>query len=96
MTDFYVWYTLKDKAARDGFYKEIKEAAVAEKSLAEEGCLRYDYYFPAEADHQIFLWERWESRQAQKVHTTKPHFKIVGSLKEKYQAETEVIIEDRN
>ncbi|MEY8367036.1 putative quinol monooxygenase [Anaerovoracaceae bacterium 41-7] len=94
MTNFYVTYTLKDKAARDGFYEEVKACGVIEKSLAEDGCIRYTYYYPADSENQIFLWEQWESRQAQKVHTQQPHFKQLGEIKEKYPMETEVLIED--
>ena len=94
MVNFYVTYTLKDKADRDAFYKEIKELAVAEKSRGEEGCIRYTYFFPADSDNQIFLWEQWESRQAQKKHTEQPHFKALGEAKARYSMETELCIEE--
>lgn len=94
MTNFYVTYTLKDKAARDAFYEEVKACGVIEKSLAEDGCIRYAYYYPADSENQILLWEQWESRQAQKVHTQQPHFKQLSEIKGKYPMETEVLIED--
>lgn len=54
MTNFYVTYTLADKKARDEFYADIKAEAVVSKSLAEDGCIRYTYFFPADNDYQIF------------------------------------------
>ncbi len=94
MTNFYVTYTLKDKEARDGFYAEVKTSGVIEKSLAEDGCIRYAYFYPADTENQIFLWEQWESRQAQKAHTQQPHFQILGELKKRYGAETEIVTAD--
>lgn len=94
MINFYVTYTLKDRAAREGFYEEIKACGVIEKSLAEEGCLRYAYYYPADRENQIFLWEQWESRQAQQRHQEQPHFRALGDIKTKYRAETELLIEE--
>lgn len=94
MINFYVTYTLKDKAARDAFYEEVKACGVIEKSLAEDGCIRYAYYYPADSENQILLWEQWESRQAQKVHTQQPHFKQLSEIKGKYPMETGVLIED--
>lgn len=94
MTNFYVTYTLKNKETRDGFYAEVKVSGVIEKSLAEDGCIRYAYFYPADTENQIFLWEQWESRQAQKVHTQQPHFQILSELKKRYGAETEIVIED--
>ncbi len=94
MTNFYVTYTLKDKAARDAFYGEVKACGVIEKSLAEAGCIRYAYYYPADSENRMFLWEQWESRAMQKAHTEQPHFKQLGEIKEKYPMETEILIED--
>lgn len=94
MTNFYVTYTLADKKTRDEFYADIKAEAVVSKSLAEDGCIRYTYFFPADNDYQIFLWEQWESREAQKAHTGQPHFKKLGEIKAKYEMETEITIED--
>lgn len=94
MVNFYVTYTLKDKSDRDAFYRETAELSVAEKSRQEEGCLRYAYYFPADSENQIFLWEQWESRQAQKKHTEQPHFKALSEAKARYTMETEVCIEE--
>lgn len=94
MTNFYVTYTLAEKEDRDRFYAEIKAAEVISESLAEEGCIRYAYFFPADSDNQIFLWEQWESREAQKAHTGQPHFKKLGEIKAKYRMETEIVIED--
>ena len=95
MTNFYVTYTLPDPAAREGYMKEVLASGVIEKSRAEEGCHRYAYYYPADSDTQLFLWEQWESREHQAAHTRTEHFAQLGGIKEKYGAQTEILIEDR-
>ncbi|MCB6992573.1 antibiotic biosynthesis monooxygenase [bacterium 210820-DFI.6.37] len=95
MTNYYVTYRTDSKEARDGYFKEVKENGIIEKSRAEEGCVRYAYFYPADSDTDLFLWEQWESRDAQKKHTQQPHFAVLGTLKEKYNVKAEIVIEDQ-
>lgn len=95
MTNFYVTYTFKDKEARDAFYGEVKDNGVAEASREESGCIRYEYYYHADCDNKIFLWEQWESREAQAEHKTLPHFAVLTALKDKYEVEAEILVEDQ-
>lgn len=95
MTNFYVTYTLPDKESREAYYREVCEKGIVEKSRAEEGCIRYSYFYPCDSDNTLFLWEQWESREAQAKHTTQPHFAELGELKAKYGAQTEIIAEDQ-
>ena len=94
MTNFYVTYHCGSKEVRDRFYTDIKANQIGEKSRAEAGCIRYDYFFPADDDTRILLWEQWESREAQKVHTTQPHFPVTGALKEKHGITTDFLVQD--
>ena len=80
---------------RQAFIEKVKSSGVLDAIRAEDGCIRYDYYFPIDTDNQIFLWEQWESREAQKVHCQTPHFAQLGELKLKYNATTEILIEDQ-
>lgn len=95
MTNYYVTYTLKNKEDRDNYYKEVKANGIIEKSQAEDGCIRYEYFYPADSDTTMFLWEQWESREAQKVHTQQPHFAELGKLKEKYSVVADILVEDQ-
>lgn len=95
MTNFYVTYTLPDQAARDGYMKEVLENGIIEKSREEPGCVRYEYFYPVGSDNTLFLWEQWESRAHQKIHCQTEHFAILGELKAKYGAVTEILTEDR-
>ena len=95
MTNFYVTYTLPDAAAREGYMQDVLASGVIEKSRAEDGCIRYSYFYPVDSDTQLFLWEQWESREHQKAHCRTEHFAALGEIKAKYGAETEILIEDR-
>ena len=95
MTNYYVTYTFKDKNDRDAFYCEVKAKGVAEASRAEDGCIRYEYYYHADSDNKIFLWEQWESREAQALHTKTPHFAVLTAIKGKFEVEAEILVEDQ-
>lgn len=95
MTNFYVTYKLKDRDARDAFYDEVKSNGVIEASRAEEGCIRYEYYYPADSEDKLFLWEQWESREAQAEHMTLTHFAVLTAIKEKYEVEADILVEDQ-
>lgn len=84
MTNFYVTYKMATKEDRDGYYREVKEKGIIDRSRAEDGCHRYDYFYPAESETELFLWEQWESREHQKRHCQTEHFAELGKLKEKY------------
>lgn len=95
MTNYYVTYTLKDRAERDAFYEAVKQSGAPARSREEDGCIRYEYFYPAESEHMLFLWEQWESRDAQKVHTQQPHFLELTKIKEEYGAKTDILVEDQ-
>lgn len=89
MVNFHVTYKFKNKEFRDGFIAAIRDQKIAEITKSEEGCMRYDYYYPVESDREIFLWEQWDSAEAQQAHTKQPHFAVIGEIKEKYKAACE-------
>ena len=95
MTNFYVTYKFADTETRDAFYREVKESRAPELSREEDGCIRYDFFFHADEDDKMFLWEQWTSREAQKKHCQQPHFLRLSSIKEKYGVETDIQIEDQ-
>ncbi len=90
MMVFMVTYNFDSKEKRDGFYKELENAKMHELCTAEDGCLKYDYFYPCSDDKKLFLLEIWENPDAQKVHLTQPHMDIVRSLKSKYGTESEI------
>lgn len=94
MTNFYVTYTMPTKKERDGYINEIQEMGIDEISRGEDGCVRYDYFYPVGTDTKLFLWEQWESREHQATHCQTDNFAQLGKLKGKYNVTVEITIED--
>ena len=93
MLTIYVTYEGSDRASVEGFYSEIKSNRIDELSRAEDGNVCYDYYWPAEVQNQLFLLEKWETKEAQQLHSQQPHFQRLGQLKQKYGIESTVKFE---
>ena len=94
MKNFYVTYTFPSADSRDGFLQEVR--LLADITRKEQGCLRYDYFYPVDSENTLFLWEQWESGQDQEKHTKQPHFALIGKLKEKYSASSSVSVQECN
>ena len=75
---------------REEFLKLIKAYGIDAASREEDGCYRYDFFMSAEDPDDLFLLEFWRDADAQKVHTTAPHFAKLGELKKDYVTGQEV------
>lgn len=73
---------------RAEFYEAVNKLSIPEKSRAEEGNIKYDYYMAADNDNEILLVENWKDDDAFKFHTEQEHFKALGGLKAEYVEET--------
>lgn len=108
MINLMVRYKAASLDALVRFYAELQLSGAVAKTRSEKGCLRYEYFFPAvtlfdnevlkdpafKPQAEMFLWEQWESREAQQAHTREPHFKTFGELKEKYGVSSTFDIQD--
>lgn len=99
MTNFMVKYKASSIETLVRFYAELQLSGAVDKTRAEKGCIRYEYFFPAvtlfdngvleqktglPVEAEMLLWEEWETREDQAAHCKTPHFAIFGQLKEKY------------
>ena len=73
---------------RDHYYEAIRENHIDELSLAEEGCVRYEYSFGIAPD-ELILTEVWRDAQAIEIHKNSAHFAKFGELKAEYVETTE-------
>lgn len=85
-----VTYIARDSEAAKDFVAELENSGAADKVRAEDGCIKYDYYFSAQNPEEVLLVEEWESAEHQKVHMTQPHMADVMSIKDKYIKDTQV------
>ena len=73
---------------REAFIQKAKETGILEAIRAEDGCIRYDYYFSQKDPSELLLIEQWESKQHQQTHIAQPHMARLRELKPAYITET--------
>ena len=53
---------------REAFIDRVKSEGVVDAIRAENGCIRYDYYFSEKDPNEILLIEAWETKEHQQIH----------------------------
>lgn len=92
-----VTYIMKNNSA-ENFLSELSGIGIPELVRAETGCLRYEYFLPADGStDRVLLVEEWESAELQALHLEQPHMKRLADIKPRYVSETavELIAEQR-
>ena len=75
---------------REAFVKAVKEEGILSAIRAEDGCLRYNYYFSEADENELLLIEAWESKQHQQIHIGQPHMARLRALKGDYITDTKL------
>ena len=70
--------------SREAFVDRVKSEGILSAIRAEEGCLRYDYYFSEADENELLLIEAWESKRHQEVHIGQPHMARLREIKGEY------------
>lgn len=89
MLRFLVTYHCR-QGQRAAFYQALCALGVREHSRAEEGNIRYDYFFAAEAPEDLLLVESWTSAALQRAHCETETFARLQELKAQYCESTEL------
>lgn len=84
-----VSYTAKH-GEKEEFVQEVEDCGILKKIRSEEGCLGYDYFYPAAENDKILLVEKWESEDLQQAHLKQPHMNTLKTIKEKYITDTKL------
>lgn len=79
-----LYYTGRDGAARR-FAQEMTATGVADRVRAQEGCLRYEYFFPMDDPETVLLIDRWRDQAALDAHHKSPMMGQIAALREKYK-----------
>ncbi len=66
------------------FAQEMESSGTADKIRAEQGNVRYEYFFPMNDPETVLLIDAWESQEAIDVHHASPMMQTIASLREKY------------
>ena len=79
----HIRYSGKNGGAQ-GYVKEMEESGIAARIRAVEGCLRYDYFFPADDPEGLLLIDEWADQEALNRYHSSPMMKEAAALREKY------------
>ena len=69
---------------REAFVVAVKKEGILSAIRAEDGCLRYDYYFSEADENELLLIEAWETKNHQQVHLQQPHMDSLRAMKGDY------------
>ncbi len=75
---------------REAFVEVLKAEGIIDEIRAENGCIRYDYYYSEKDPNEILLIEAWESKEHQQIHVTQPHMARLRRIKEDYIVSSEL------
>ena len=78
-----LYYTGSNGSARQ-FAEEMVSAGVVERVRAEEGNLRYEYFFPMDDSETVLLIDQWKDQAALDIHHKSPMMKEIAKLRDKY------------
>ena len=84
-----IYYTGTDGNARK-FAEEMKSSGLVDRVRAEEGNLRYEYFFPMDDGETALLIDAWENEEALGLHHKSPMMKEIAALREKYHLKMRV------
>lgn len=72
------------------FAEEMVSSGVVRQIRAEEGNLRYEYFFPMDDKETVLLIDSWKDQQAIDVHHASPMMGKIAALREKYDLHMKV------
>ena len=84
-----IYYRGEHGAAR-AFAAEMTRTGVVDAIRAEEGNLRYAYFFPMEDPETVLLIDQWRDQAAIDAHHASPMIAQIAALREKYDLHMKV------
>ena len=84
-----LYYTGTNGSAR-AFAEEMVQTGVVTAILAEDGNLRYEYFFPMNDPETVLLIDQWRDQEAIDVHHASPMMGQIAALREKYDLHMKV------
>ena len=78
-----LYYTGTNGNARK-FVEEMESSGTADAIRAEQGNLRYDYFFSAADPETVLLIDSWKDQASIDAHHATPMMATIAALREKY------------
>ena len=66
------------------FAEEMENRGTADAIRAEEGNIRYEYFYPRNDCETVLLIDAWEDQAALDRHHASPMMQTISALREKY------------
>ena len=73
---------------RDEFLEMIMSEGIDDACRAEDGNIKYDYYYSTNDSDELLLVEKWRDADALAVHSKQPHFARLAELKKDFVNDT--------
>ena len=89
MYTIYVIFNCFD-GKRESFVENVKAEGLVDQIRAEDGCIRYDFYFSEKDKNEILLIEEWDSKEKQQIHIAQPHMEAFREIKKDYIEKTTI------
>ena len=89
MITVHLYYTGLNGSAR-AFAEEMVRSGVVSAIRAEEGNLRYGYFFPMDDPESVLLIDQWRDQAAIDAHHASPMMVQIAALREKYDLHMKV------
>ena len=84
-----IYYSGTNGNARK-FAEEMISTGIVNEIRAEEGNLKYEYFFPMNDDETVLLVDTWENQSALDMHHKSKMMSKIISLREKYNLSMKV------
>ncbi|MBR1747648.1 MAG: antibiotic biosynthesis monooxygenase [Clostridia bacterium] len=78
-----IYYTGKDGSARL-FAEEMTSSGVVDRVRAEEGNVKYEYFFAKDDPETVLLIDRWTDQAAIDAHHKSDMMQDIAKLRKKY------------
>ncbi len=78
-----LYYSGMNGSAR-AFAEEMVQSGTVAAIRAEDGNLRYEYFFPMDDPETVLLIDQWRDQAAIDVHHASPMMARIAELREKY------------
>ncbi len=78
-----IYYTGKNGNAKK-FAQEMVSRGIVKEIRAEEGNIRYEYFFPMDDEETVLLIDSWKDQKSIDIHHASPMMETITQLRDKY------------
>ena len=72
------------------FAEEMVSSGIVNDIRAQDGNLKYEYFFPMDDEETVLLIDSWENQQSIDIHHASPMMAKIIALREKYDLHMKV------